>query len=205
MDSVGTNTQKLSVSRAPSGTPPTTLPPLPDAIKDGVLFHVANVIPPQKTNLDFAPALMNTAGFAPVKAQTFESTVTDYPGVYIIGDASSVSLPTIPPTFLPKSANIAADQAKIVASVITRKIAGIPLETSLAMSAVQFNAIRSNTAKTAVYAHAGFQFNGTSWVASSAFPNAGNSSTATLPANISKDNYEDGLTWRDALLANIYE
>jgi NADPH-dependent 2,4-dienoyl-CoA reductase/sulfur reductase-like enzyme len=183
-------------------------------------YHVANVIPPQVANLGFAPDLLLAADkvtkmpFAPVKAQTFESIHDSR--IYIIGDAQG--------TTLPKSGNIAADQAKIVASVITRQIAGITaLETSLAIAAIQFNAIRSTSAKTAVYAHAGFQWNGTahplenpaqtanSWVASGAFlnangtdSNAGVSATAALAANISARNYSQGLTWANSLLADCF-
>jgi hypothetical protein len=187
-----------------------------------ISYHAANVIPPQKANLGFAPDLLLAADnvtalpFAPVNAQTFAS-IHD-PRVYIIGDAQG--------TNLPKSGNIAADQGKVVASVITRQLAGLPLETSFAISAIQFNAIRSTTAHTAVYAHSGFQWNGTahplpnpanaaqtanSWVASGAFlntngtdSNAGVSATAALPANISGRNYSQGLTWLNSLLADCF-
>lgn len=181
-------------------------------------FNAANVIPAQKAALDFATALLAGGNFAPVNSQTFQSTVSGYSRVYIIGDAQG--------TALPKSGNIAADQAKIVASAITRQLAGRPLETSLAVSAVQFNAIRSTSRHTAVYAHSGFQWNATahtlpnpantaqsanSWVASGAFlnangtdSNAGNSATATQSANISGENYSQGLTWLDSLLADCY-
>ena len=55
LDSVDRIAKKLSVSRIPPGSP--TLPLLPIAIRDGVPFHVANVIPPQKANLGFPTAL----------------------------------------------------------------------------------------------------------------------------------------------------
>jgi NADPH-dependent 2,4-dienoyl-CoA reductase/sulfur reductase-like enzyme len=187
-------------------------------------YHAANVIPSQVANLGFALDLLpldpaspgNRVKFAPVNPQNFASTVD--PLIYIIGDAQG--------TTLPKSGNIAADQAKIVASAITRKIAGLPLETSLAIAAIQFNAIRSTSAKTAVYAHSGFQWNGpahplpnptnaaqtaNSWVASGAFlnangkdSNAGVSATAALAANISTINYSQGLTWANSLLADCF-
>ena len=196
-------------------------------------YHAANVIPPQRAALDWANDYMgNSLGlvpagqnFASVDFQTFASTVD--PLIYIIGDAQG--------TTLPKSGNIAADQAKIVASVITRKIAGITaLETSLAVSAIQFNAIQSTNAHTAVYAHAGYQWNkeahtftnpanqtviqsANSWVPSGDLRNnltgtdsdAGVSTNSiptslTIPANISGKNYSQGLTWLDSLLADCY-
>lgn len=159
----------------------------------------------------------NRVKFAPVNAQTFQSSVSGYDRVYIIGDAQG--------TNLPKSGNIAADQAKICASAITRRIAGLPPETSLAVSAVQFNAIRSTSARTAVYAHAGFQWNATahplpttppsvqsanSWVASSAFLNtngtdsdAGNSASGAV--SVSSENYSQGLRWVDTLHDDCYK
>ena len=171
-------------------------------------YHVANLIPKQKANLDFAPPnLLAANGFAPVDSQTFHSSVLQpgYDRVYVIGDASVVPLPTLPASNLPKSGNLAADQAKICASAITRRIAGLatyPLETSLAVSAVQFNAIRSTNAHTAVYAHSGFQFNGTGWVASGAFPDARVSASGALPA--SSENYSQGLTWVKSLLDDCF-
>ena len=171
-------------------------------------FDVANVIPPQRANLDFAPALLAGHSFAPVNPQTFQSTVVGYDRVYIIGDAQGTPN-------LPKSGNIAADQAKICASAITRRIAGLtnhPLETSLAVSAVQFNAIRSTPGHlAAVYAHAGYQWNAAAhdathpfngWMPSSSYPDAGVSASGAVPA--SSKNYSQGLTWVQTLLDDCF-
>ena len=178
-----------------------------------ISYNAANVIPVQSANLDFASALLAGGPFAPVNAQTFESTVLGYDRVYIIGDAQG--------TTLPKSGHIAADQAKNCASAITRRIAGLQPETSLALSAVQFNAIRSTSAHKAVFSHSGFQWDGTAhpppapannrWVASGAFLAA--NSTADSDAGVSasgvitasSENYKQGLTWVATLLDDCFK
>lgn len=183
--------------------------------------HVANVIPPQKavgfplTNTALYP-LLNGGSFYPVDAQTFASKIAGYSNVYVIGDAAA--------TGLPKSGHAAVDEAKIASAAILSTINGISPETSLAVSAVQFNAIRSTSDHTAVYAHSGFQWNATahslpnlanqnqtanSWVASGSFLNAGG---ADSDANVSSSSgiqpaigyYNQGLTWRNALLADAF-
>lgn len=184
----------------------TNLPINFGSTKDGdISYHVANVIPPQKANLDFASALLEGGSFAPVNAQTFASTVTGHPHVYVIGDAAFLPLPTTPAASVAKSGHAAVDEAKIAAAAILRKIAGRSPETSLVLSAVQYNAIRSTSAHKGVYAHAGYQWDQAhdSWVASGGFL-GDPSSTKDQAANISQENYNQGLAWRNALLADAF-
>ncbi len=174
--------------------------------KDGdIPYHAANVIPPQKANLDFAPALLDGGSFAPVNAQTFASTVTGFSHIYVIGDAAFLPLPTTPPTSVPKSGHAAVDEAKIAAAAILRTIAGRPPETSLVLSAVQYNAIRSTSTHKGIYAHAGYQWDQTrdSWVASGGFLGDA-SNTKDQMAHLSQGAYNQGLKWRNALLADAF-
>jgi NADPH-dependent 2,4-dienoyl-CoA reductase/sulfur reductase-like enzyme len=168
-------------------------------------YHAANVIPPQKANLDFAPDLLGGKSFAPVNARTFASTVAGFSHVHVIGDAAFLPLPTSSPTSVPKSGHAAVDEAKIAAAAILRTIAGRSLETSLVVSAVQYNAIRSTSAHQGIYAHAGYQWDQVhdSWVASGDFLGDA-SNTKDQAANISQENYNQGLTWRNALLADAF-
>lgn len=75
-----------------------------------------NVIPPQKAGVIAERAgVLTNSGWAPVKPQTFESTLV--PDVYVVGDAT-IANP------MPKSGFAANVQGKVVAAAIINALAG---------------------------------------------------------------------------------
>ncbi len=83
---------------------------------------VVNVIPEnQATGFVLDSGLTNYGNWAPVDPTTYESTLSDFSGVHIIGDSQN--------TNQPKSAHMANAQAKICADAIIRSVSGLPTDT----------------------------------------------------------------------------
>jgi sulfide dehydrogenase [flavocytochrome c] flavoprotein subunit len=77
---------------------------------------VLNVVPPQKAGVIADRAGVTAqSGWAPVKAQTFEST--QVPDIYVVGDAAFAAP-------MPKSGFCANAQGKVVAAAIAASFAG---------------------------------------------------------------------------------
>jgi NADPH-dependent 2,4-dienoyl-CoA reductase/sulfur reductase-like enzyme len=87
------------------------------AVRD-IKVDVANVVPPQQAGaLAFRAGLTDAGGWCPVVAETMQSTVdTD---IHVIGDASRAAA-------MPKSAESAANQARIAGDTIAEVLTGIP-------------------------------------------------------------------------------
>jgi len=84
---------------------------------------VVNVIPNQRANgLLRKTGLTGSQSWASVDPLTYESTLSDFPGVHVIGDAQG--------TGQPKSAHMANSQAKICADAIIRSLYGVPTDTA---------------------------------------------------------------------------
>jgi sulfide dehydrogenase [flavocytochrome c] flavoprotein subunit len=83
---------------------------------------VLNIIPNQKANgLLIKTGLTGGGLWAPVDPVTYESTLSEFSGVYIIGDAQA--------TGQPKSAHMANSQAKICADAVLRSLYNVPTHT----------------------------------------------------------------------------
>ncbi len=82
---------------------------------------VLNIIPENRAT-DFVRQSGLTAGdnWAPVDPTTYESTLSNFAGVHVIGDSQN--------TTQPKSAHMANAQAKICADAILRSLAGLPTD-----------------------------------------------------------------------------
>jgi NADH dehydrogenase FAD-containing subunit len=84
---------------------------------------VVNVIPGnQATSFVRDSGLTNYGDWAPVDPTTYESTLSGFSGVHIIGDSQN--------TNQPKSAHMANSQAKVCADAIVRSISGLPTDTT---------------------------------------------------------------------------
>ncbi len=83
---------------------------------------VLNVIPQNRaTNFVRNEGLTDGGNWAPVDPTTYESTLSSFQGVHIIGDSQD--------TNQPKSAHMANAQAKVCADAIIRSIRGLPTDT----------------------------------------------------------------------------
>ncbi len=80
---------------------------------------VLNIIPNQRANGFVKRAGLTGGGnWAAVDPVTYESTLNNFPGVYVIGDAQA--------TGQPKSAHMANSQAKICADAVIRSLYDVP-------------------------------------------------------------------------------
>jgi NADPH-dependent 2,4-dienoyl-CoA reductase/sulfur reductase-like enzyme len=83
---------------------------------------VLNIIPENcATNVVRSSGLTDGGNWAPVDPTTYESTLTDFEGVHVIGDSQN--------TKQPKSAHMANAQAKICADAILRSLSDLPTDT----------------------------------------------------------------------------
>ncbi len=84
---------------------------------------VVNVIPAnQATSIVIESGLTDGENWAPVDATTYESTISGFQGVHVIGDSQN--------TNQPKSAHMANAQAKVCADAILRSLSGQPTDTA---------------------------------------------------------------------------
>jgi sulfide dehydrogenase [flavocytochrome c] flavoprotein subunit len=85
--------------------------------------NVINVIPTQQaTTLVRNAGLTGSGRWAPVDPTTYESTLSGFSDVYVIGDSQGTSQP--------KSAHMANSQAKVCADAIVRSLSGLPTDSS---------------------------------------------------------------------------
>ncbi len=83
---------------------------------------ILNVIPKNRaTGFVRRQGLTDGDNWAPVDPTTYESVLSDFQGVHIIGDSQG--------TNLPKSGHMANAQAKVCADAILRLLAGLPTDT----------------------------------------------------------------------------
>jgi len=145
---------------------------------------VLNVIPPQKAGLIAERAgVLNDSGWAPVKADTFESTLVN--NIYVVGDAT-VAAP------MPKSGFCANAQGKVTAAAVVYALAGQPAPT----------ASWANTCYSLIAPDYGISVAGVYGVADGKIievPNSGGVSPREANADFRKLEAEYGVAWYNAI------
>ncbi len=93
---------------------------------------VLNIIPTHKAAEVVANAgLTDDSGWAPVDALTYESRLSGFPGVHVIGDSQASGQP--------KAGHMANAQAKVCADAILRRLEGLPVDGAERAAAVTTN------------------------------------------------------------------
>jgi NADPH-dependent 2,4-dienoyl-CoA reductase/sulfur reductase-like enzyme len=155
---------------------------------------VVNVIPRHG-----APQLLVESGltegkrWAPVAAMTYESTLEDFPDVYVIGDAQG--------TGQPKSGHMANSQAKVCADAIVRRAAELPVDGDTRLDNITTNSACFSpiTADEASWLTAVFKYN------------RDNGKMGLVPGSLGEshnwnsENYKDMFAWSENLFADTFK
>jgi NADPH-dependent 2,4-dienoyl-CoA reductase/sulfur reductase-like enzyme len=166
-----------------------------ETTRGAYLGDVLNVIPRHS-----APGLLLDSGltggpdvrWAPVEAETYASSLANFPGVYVVGDAQGTSQP--------KSGHMANSQAKVCADAIIRTASGLSPYTderltTLTTNSACFSPITRSKASwlTAVYRY-----------------DPASRSMKLVPGSLGEahrwdsENFEDMFTWSDSLFADTF-
>jgi NADPH-dependent 2,4-dienoyl-CoA reductase/sulfur reductase-like enzyme len=152
---------------------------------------VLNVIPENcATKIVRNSGLTGGGSWAPVDPTTYESTLTDFAGVYVIGDSQN--------TNQPKSAHMANAQAKVCADAILRSLSGKPTDTderltNLTTNSACYSPITSNQAS---WLTANFAYNKTY--------NKMQLTHIGEAENWSKESYKEMFVWASNLFTDCF-
>lgn len=188
---------------------------------------VLNPIPPMQ-----APAILRNAGlcttntangmqYAPVQALTYESSVPTsatnpapkYPGVYVVGDSSSIpaewypgytGVPTVGIPGIPKAGHIGNQEGKTAASAIVRRLRGdttLAAETDLVLNSACYTPItrgNATTPGTATWLSAVYEYDplAKKMYATQGQPKAASSATT--------QNFSDMLVWFNTVMGDTF-
>ena len=164
-----------------------------DGVEETVYGDVLNVIPGHS-----APSLLTRSGltngerWAPVDPISYESTLPDFRNVYVIGDSQG--------TGQPKSGHMANSQAKVCADAITRRAAGLPVDTAERLANITTNSACFSpiTATEASWLTAVFRYN----VDTRAMGLVGGSLGEARRWN--SENFRDMFSWSENLFADTF-
>lgn len=152
---------------------------------------VLNIIPEnQATKMVLNTGLTDGGSWAPVDPTTYESTLGDFAGVYVIGDSQN--------TKQPKSAHMANAQAKICADAVLRSISGLPTDTD-----ERLNNLTTNSA-----CYSPITYSQASWLtANFAYDRNSNGMKLTHIGEAehwSKDSYKEMFVWASNLFTDCF-
>lgn len=155
---------------------------------------VLNVIPRHGAQQLLVRSGLTAGGrWAPVDPVTYESSLHDFAGVYVIGDAQG--------TGQPKSGHMANSQAKVCADAIVRTVAGLPTHgderlNNITTNSACFSPITSDEA---------------SWLTAVFRYQRGSGNMALVEGSLGEahqwnsENYEDMFSWSENLWADTFK
>ncbi len=154
---------------------------------------VLNVIPSHKAAEVVANAgLTDDSGWAPVDVLSYESRLSGFPGVHVIGDSQASGQP--------KSGHMANAQAKVCADAILRRFAGLPVD----------RAERTANLTTNSACYSPITFEEASWLTAVYAYDPRSKAMQLVPDSLgeaedwTKDNFKTMFAWSDNLFADTF-
>jgi len=160
---------------------------------------VLNVIPTHKAGKIVETLGLTVGNWAPVDVRSYESTISDKSGFYIIGDSNNSGQP--------KSGHMANAQAKVCADAIIRTIASKSSSTNLVNDANRLANLKTNSA-----CYSPITYDEASWLSAVfAYDTTKNAMTLVSESfgssnepHWSNDNFEDMFEWSRSLFSNTF-